>query len=85
MSFNNLKLGLLLELISNHYSKDCPCQHCRCDCHHYKLSHSSNIEGHNKRLNYDEDRTLYIYIDHADNIDLSIRKKTFVVTANSIL
>ena len=37
MSFNNLKLGLLLKLLSNHYSKDCSYQHCTYDCHHYKL------------------------------------------------
>ena len=50
-----------------------------------KVLDSSNIEGHNKRLNYDEDRILCVYIDHADNIDLSIHEKTFVVTTNSIL
>ena len=50
-----------------------------------KALDSSNIGGHNKRLNYDEDRALCAYIDHADNIGLPIREKTLVVAANSIL
>ena len=37
MSFNNLKLELLLELLSNYYFKNCQCQHYTYDCHHYKL------------------------------------------------
>ena len=43
MSFNNFKLGLLLKLQSNYYLKDCPYQHCRCSCHHYKLSQIDSI------------------------------------------
>ena len=38
MSFNSLKLELLLSLYLNHFSKDCPCQHCRYSCHNYRLS-----------------------------------------------
>ena len=49
-----------------------------------KVLDSNNIGGHNKCLNYDEDRVLCVYIDHADNIGLPIREKTFVVTVNSI-
>ena len=37
MSSNSLKLRLLLGLVPNHYPKDCPCQHCRCDCHRLRL------------------------------------------------
>ena len=48
MSFNSLKLGLLLELVFNHYSKDCPCQYCRCDCHHYRLLQIDSIERKRK-------------------------------------
>ena len=50
-----------------------------------KVLDSNNIEGHNKHLNYNEDRVLCVYIDHVDNIDLSIRKSTFVIVTNSIL
>ena len=39
MSFNSLKLGLLLGLIPNHFLKDCSCQHYKCDCHHHRLLH----------------------------------------------
>ena len=39
MSSNSFKLELLLELQSNHYPRDCSCQHYKCNCHHYKLSH----------------------------------------------
>jgi hypothetical protein len=41
--------------------------------------------GHNKRLNDNEDRTLYAYIDFADKIGLPIRQKTLIVAANSTL
>ena len=54
MSSNSLKLGLLLGLLSNHYPKDCPCQHCTCGCHHYWLSQVSNwlveIKNNNRDL-----------------------------------
>lgn len=49
------------------------------------IDDSTNIEDHNKRLNYDEDQALYVYIDLADDIDLSIREKTLVMTINAIL
>ena len=39
MSSNSLKLGLLLGLHPNHFPRDCPCQHCCCSCHNYKLPH----------------------------------------------
>ena len=38
MSSNSLKLGLLLGLHPNYFPRDCPCQHCRCSCHNYRLS-----------------------------------------------
>ena len=44
MSFNNFKLGLLLGLQFNHYSKNYLCQHYKCNCHHYRL-----LQGHNVR------------------------------------
>jgi hypothetical protein len=50
-----------------------------------KALDSSNIGGHNRRLNDDEDRALCAYIDLADEIGLPIREKTLVVAANSIL
>jgi hypothetical protein len=50
-----------------------------------KALDSSNIGGHNKRLNDDEDRALCAYIDLADGIGLPIREKTLTVAANSIL
>ena len=37
MSFNNLKLELLLGFLLNYYFKNYSCQHCTCNCHHYKL------------------------------------------------
>ena len=43
MSFNNLKLELLLELLSNYYFKNCRCQHCTCDCHYNKLLQINSI------------------------------------------
>ena len=43
MSFNNLKLKLLLKLILNYYLKNCSCQHYKCNCHHYKLLQINNI------------------------------------------
>ena len=48
MSFNSLKLELLLELVLNHYLKDCSCQHCRCNCHHYKLLQINSIKRKRK-------------------------------------
>ena len=39
MPSNSLKLGLLLGLHPNHFPRDCPCQHCRCSCHNYRLPH----------------------------------------------
>jgi hypothetical protein len=44
-----------------------------------KALDSSNIGGHNKRLNDDEDRALCAYIDLADEVGLPIREKTLVV------
>ena len=46
MSFNNLKLKILLRLLLNYYFKNCLCQHCTYDCHYYKLTQINNI---NKR------------------------------------
>jgi hypothetical protein len=46
---------------------------------------SDNIEGHNKRLNDDEDRALCAYIDFADELGLLIREKTLIVATNSVL
>ena len=43
MSFNNLKVELLLKLVFNHYSKNYSCQYCTCNCHHYKLLQINNI------------------------------------------
>jgi hypothetical protein len=34
-----------------------------------------NIRGHNKRLNNNEDRAIYAYINFADKIGLLIHKK----------
>ena len=48
MSFNSFKLELLLKLLSNHYSKDCRCQHCTCDYHHYKLLQIDSINKKKK-------------------------------------
>ena len=39
MTSNSLKLELLLGLVLNHYTKDCPYQHYKCDYYHYKLLH----------------------------------------------
>ena len=50
MSFNNLKLELLLELLSNHYLKNCRCQHCTCDCHHYKLLQINSINKKKEKI-----------------------------------
>jgi len=50
-----------------------------------KALDSSNIGGHNRRLNDDEDRALCAYIDLADDIGLPIREKMLRVAANSIL
>ena len=50
MSFNNLKLELLLELLSNHYSKNCSCQHCTYDCHYYKLLQINNIDKKKRKI-----------------------------------
>ena len=44
MSFNSLKLELLLRLYFNHFSRDCSCQHCRCNCYNYKLLQIDNIK-----------------------------------------
>ena len=43
MSFNNLKLELLLKLVLNYYFKNCSYQHYKCNCHHYKLLQINNI------------------------------------------
>ena len=48
MSSNSLKLGLLLEFIPNHYSRDCPCQYCECNCHHFRLSQINNTKRKKK-------------------------------------
>jgi hypothetical protein len=45
----------------------------------------SNVGGHNKRLNDDEDYAFCAYIDLADEISLLICQKTLIVTVNSIL
>ena len=46
MSLNKLAtLALLLGLVSNHTKKHCPCQHCRCRCHLYKLSHHTYVKA----------------------------------------
>ena len=37
MSFNNLKLELLLRLVFNYYFKNCSYQHYEYSCHHYRL------------------------------------------------
>ena len=55
MSFNNLKLKLLLKFISNYYFKDCSYQHYRCNCHHYKLLQINSIER--KRKTHHETRS----------------------------
>ena len=51
MSFNNLKLELLLELVLNHYPENYSCQHYRCNCHHYKLLQINNIKR-KKKIHY---------------------------------
>ena len=43
MSFDNLKLELLLELLSNYYLKNYSYQHYTCDCHYYKLLQINSI------------------------------------------
>ena len=44
MSPNKLvTLALLLGLVPNHTEKHCPCQHCRCRCHLYRLSQIDTI------------------------------------------
>ena len=52
MSFNNLKLELLLELILNYFSKNYSCQYCRCNCHHYRLLQIDNIIR-KKKIHYE--------------------------------
>jgi hypothetical protein len=46
---------------------------------------SEKIEGHNKRLNNNEDRALYTYINFADKLGLLVYKKTLIITINLIL
>jgi hypothetical protein len=46
---------------------------------------SYNKGGHNKRLTNDEDETICLYINFAENIGLLIHEKTLVAAANSIL
>ena len=48
MSFNSLKLELLLELVLNYYLKDCTYQHCRYDYHHLKLLQINSIKRKRK-------------------------------------
>ena len=68
MSSNSLKLGLLLGLQLNHYSKDCPCQHCKYSCHHYRLSHVRVIRE------YDiTDKVCYFQVDNVGNNDTCIK------------
>jgi hypothetical protein len=60
--------------------KDCvQCQYLR------NALSSENIRGHNKRLNNNEDRTLYAYINFADKLGLLIHEKTLIITINLIL
>ena len=43
MSFNNLKLRLLLKLYFNLFFRDCSYQYCRCNCCNYRLLQINNI------------------------------------------
>ena len=54
MSFNNLKLRLLLGLYSNHFSRDCSCQYCRCNCYNYRLLQINSTKR--KRKTHQETR-----------------------------
>ena len=55
MSFNNLKLKLLLELLFNYYLKNYLCQYCTYDCYYYKLLQINSINKR-KRKTYLETR-----------------------------
>jgi hypothetical protein len=46
---------------------------------------SENIRGHNKRLNNNEDRALYAYINFTDKLGLLKHEKTLIITVNLIL
>ena len=48
MSFNSLKLELLLKLILNHYFKNCSYQYCRCDYHYLRLLQIDSIKRKKK-------------------------------------
>ena len=43
MSSNNLRLELLLKLYFNHFLRDCSYQHCRYNCHNYRLLQDRKI------------------------------------------
>ena len=43
MSFNSLKLRLLLRLYFNYFFRNCSCQYCRYNCYNYKLLQINNI------------------------------------------
>ena len=49
MSFNNLKLKLLLELIFNYYFKNCSYQHYIYNCYYYKLIQINSINKKKKK------------------------------------
>ena len=48
MIFNNLKLKLLLELVFNHYFKNCSYQHYKCNYYYYKLLQINSTERKRK-------------------------------------
>ena len=52
MSFNSLKLELLLKLVFNYYFKNCSCQYYKCDCHYYRLLQINNIKR-KKKIHYE--------------------------------
>ena len=75
MPSNNLKLGLLLGLHPNHFLRDCPCQHCRCSCHSYRLSHHRTQLQYNNTINSQsqEARILLVIQVIRTNQEMSIR------------
>ena len=55
MFFNNFKLEFILELQFNYYFKNCSCQYCKCNCHHYRLLQINSIKKEKKKI-YQETR-----------------------------
>ena len=79
MSLNKLvTLALLLGLVPNHIEKHCSCQHCRCRCHLYKLSHKTMMT-----TVHDPTMEEYTYFDRIKRLEISLKLVVDTETANA--